>query len=212
VPPDPDRILSEFVDAWNAGRRPDLDEHLARADEADREQLSADIIAFLAFAPTPDYDDDALRAIRAEPVVASAALAAGAPGGLWPALLPRLRERAALSTAQLAAGLVALLDLPPDREPKTRGYLEELEAGALEPRGLSGRLLDGMARLLGVPRGELEGAGSFGAPPVAAALFRAEEPAAEALRDDLDVIADALAAPSGAAWDDVDELFRGGER
>jgi transcriptional regulator with XRE-family HTH domain len=212
VPPDPDRILSDFVDAWNAGRRPDLDEHLARAAEADREQLSADIMAFVAFAPTPDYDDAALEAIRAEPVVASAAAAAGAPGGLWPALLPRLRERAALSTAELAAALVSLLGLPADREPKTRGYLEQLEAGALEPRGLSGRLLDGLARLLGVPRAELDGAGGFGAPPVAPALFRAEGAAAEALRDDLDVIADALAAPSGAAWDEVDELFRGGGR
>jgi hypothetical protein len=212
VPPDPDRILSDFIDAWNAGRRPDLDEYVARAAAPDREHLSADITAFAAFAPTPDYDDDALAAIRAEPVVASAALAAGAPGGLWPALLPRLRERAALSTAELAAGLVSLLGLASDRERKTRDYLERLEAGALEPRGLSGRVLDGMARLLGVPRGALEGAGSFGGPPVAAALFRAEGPAAEAVRDDLDVLADALAAPSGAAWDDVDELFRGGER
>jgi hypothetical protein len=212
VPPQPDRILSDFIDAWNAGRRPDLDEYLARAPEPEREQLSADIMAFVAFAPTPDYDDAALAAIRAEPVVASAALAAGAPGGLWPALLPRLRERAALSTADLAAGLASLLGLPSDREPKTRGYLEQLEAGALEPRGLSGRLLDGMARLLGVPRGALEGAGSFGGPPVAAALFRAEGPAAEAVRDDLDVLADALAAPSGTAWDEVDELFLGGER
>jgi transcriptional regulator with XRE-family HTH domain len=212
VPPDPDRILSEFVDAWNAGRRPDLDEHLARAAEADREQLSADIMAFLAFAPTPDYDDAALDAIRAEPVVAAAAVAAGAPGGLWPALLPRLRERAALSTAQLASGLVALLGLPSDREPKARGYLEQLEAGTLEPRGLSVRVLDGLARLLGVPRDELEGAGRFGGARVAPALFRAEGPAAEALRDDLDVLADALAAPSSAGWDEVDELFRGGER
>ena len=212
MPPDPDRILSDFVDAWNAGRRPDLDAHLARAGEADREHLAADIMAFLAFAPTPDYDEATLAAIRAEPVVAGAAVAAGAPGGLWPALLPRLRERAALSTGQLAAALVSQLGLPPDREPKTRGYLEQLEAGALEPRGLSGRVLDGLARLLGVPRDELEGAGRFGGPRVAPALFRAEGPAAEALRDDLDVLADALAAPSGAGWDEVDELFRGGER
>ena len=212
MPPQPDRILSAFIDAWNAGRRPDLDEYVARAAEPDREQLSADITAFVAFAPTPDYDDDALAAIRAEPVVASAALAARGSGGLWPALLPRLRERAALSTGELAAALVSLLGLPSDRAPKTRGYLEQLEAGALEPRGLSGRLLDGMARLLGVPRGELEGAGGIGGGPVAAALFRAEGPAAAAVRDDLDVLADALAAPSGAGWDDVDELFRGGER
>ena len=211
MPPDPDRILSDFIDAWNAGRRPDFDEHLARAAEADREQLAADITAFVAFAPTPDSDDAALAAIRAEPAVAAGAAAATARGGLWPALLPRLRERAALSTAQLAAGLVGALGLPSDREPKTRGYLEQLEAGELEPRGLSGRLLDAMARLLGVPRGELEGASAFGAPaPVA--LFRAEGPAAETIRADLDVIADALAAPSGAGWDEVDELFRSCER
>jgi hypothetical protein len=212
VPPDPDRILSDFIDAWNAGRRPDVDEHVARAAEPDRERLATDIVAFLAFAPTPDYDDAALAAIRAEPAVASAAAAAHAPGGLWPALLPFLRRRAALSTGQLAAGLVGALGLPSDREPKTRGYLERLEAGELEPRGLSARVLDGLARLLGVPRGELEGAGAFGGPPAAPALFRAEGAAAAALRDDLDVIADALAAPSDEEWDEVDELFRGGGR
>ena len=210
MPPDPDRVLSEFVDAWNAGRRPDVDEHLARVDPARRDELAGDIAAFVAFAPTPDYDDAALAAIRAEPAVAAAAAAAHSTAGLWPALLPRLRERAALTSAQLAAALVGALGLPADREPKTRGYLERLEAGELEPRGLSGRLLDALARLLAVPRGDLEAAGAFGAPPAAPALFRAEGPAAEALRDDLDVIADALAAPAGGEWDDVDDLFRGG--
>jgi Helix-turn-helix domain len=208
VPPDPDRVLSDFIDAWNAGRRPDVDEHLARVEPDRRDELASDIAAFVAFAPTPDYDDAAIAAIRAEPAVASAAAAAQGRGGLWPALLPRLRERAALSTAQLAVALVGALGLPADREPKARGYLERLEAGELEPRGLSGRLLDALARLLGVPRDDLEAAGAFGAP--APALFRAEGPAAETLRDDLDVIADALAAPGAGEWDEVDDLFRGG--
>jgi hypothetical protein len=210
VPPDPDRVLSDFIDAWNAGRRPDVGEHLARVDPDRRDELAGDIAAFVAFAPTPDYDDDAIAAIRAEPAVASAAAAARSTGGLWPALLPRLRSRAALSPAQLAAAVVGALGLPVDREAKTRAYLERLEAGDLEPRGLSGRLLDALARLLAVPRGDLEAAGAFGAPPAAPALFRAEGPAAEALRDDLDVIADALAAPAGGEWDEVDDLFRGG--
>jgi transcriptional regulator with XRE-family HTH domain len=210
VPPDPDRVLSDFIDAWNAGRRPDVDEHLARVEPDRRDELATDIAAFVAFAPTPDYDDAAIAAIRAEPAVASAAASARSGGGLWPALLPRLRERAALSTAQLATALVGALGLPADREPKARGYLERLEAGDLEPRGLSGRLLDALARLLGVPRDDLEAAGAFGAPAPAPALFRAEGPAAEALRDDLDVIADALAAPGAGDWDEVDDLFRGG--
>ena len=210
MPPDPDRVLSDFIDARNAGRRPDVDEHLARVEPDRRDELASDIAAFVAFAPTPDYDDAAIAAIRAEPAVASAAAAAQSRGGLWPALLPPLRERAALSIAQLAAALVGALGLPADRERKTRGYLERLEAGDLEPRGLSGRLLDALARLLGVPRDDLEAAGAFGGPAAAPALFRAESPAAEALREDLDVIADALAAPAGGDWDEVDELFRGG--
>ena len=208
--PDPDRILGEFVDAWNAGRRPDVDEYLARAGDADREQLAADLVAFLAFAPTPEYDDAALAAIRSEPVVAGVAGAARERGGLWPALLPRLRARASLSTGQLAAALVRTLGLPADREAKTRGYLERLEAGGLDPRGLSGRLLDGLAPLLGVPRAELEGAGAFGAAPAPATLFRAASAPARQMRADLDVIADALAGPAGTDWDEVDELFRGG--
>jgi hypothetical protein len=211
VPPETDRILSDFVDAWNAGRRPDVDTYLARAPDAERAALAGEIATFLAFAPTPDYDEAALAAIGAEPAVLAAGAALGTPGGLWPQLLPRLRERAALSTGELAARLVAALGLGADRERKTRGYLEQLEAGALEPRGLSARLLDGLARVLEVPRGALEGAGALAAPP-APALFRAEGAAAEALRADLDVLADALAAPAGGAWDDVDELFRGGAR
>jgi hypothetical protein len=211
VPPDPDRLLSEFIDAWNAGRRPDVDDYVGRAAELDRAPLASDIVAFLAFAPTPDYDDAALEAIRAEPAVVAGAAAPQALGGLWPALLPRLRARAPMTTGQLAAALVGALGLPPDREPKTRDYLERLEAGDLEPRGLSGRLLETLSRLLEVPRSALEGAGGPGTAP-APALFRAEGPAADALRDDLDVIADALAAPAAREWDEVDDLFRGGGR
>ena len=31
----PDVVLSEFIDAWNAGRRPSVREHLLRVPEAD---------------------------------------------------------------------------------------------------------------------------------------------------------------------------------
>ena len=211
MPPDPDRILSDFIDAWNAGRRPDADDYVGWADEPDRAPLASDIVAFLAFAPTPEYDDAALAAIRAEPAVVAGAAATRAPGGLWPSLLPQLRGRASLSTGRLAAALVGALGLSPGSEAKTRDYLERLEAGELAPRGLSGRLLDGLARLLEVPRTVLDGAGGFGTAP-APALFRAEGPRAEELRDDLDVLADALAAPAGGDWDEVDDLFRGGDR
>jgi hypothetical protein len=210
VTPDSDRILSEFIDAWNAGRRPDVDEYLERAPEADRAQLADAIAAFLVWAPTPDYSDTALEAIAAEPAVQSALAAARGPGGLWPELLPRLRARAALSTAQLAGALVELLRLPSGSERKTEGYLEQMERGILEPTGVSRRLLDGLARVLRVPVRELEGAGDVGTWRAPAPQFRAKAGAAETVREDLEVLADVLAAAPSADWDEVDKLFRGG--
>ena len=92
-----------------------------------------------------------------------------------------------------------------------------MEHGELAPAGVSRRLLDGLARLLGVAQDELEGAGDLGGwqtPPAAAASaiqFRAAPSAAEAIREDLEVLADALMPPTdGEDWDEIDELFRGG--
>jgi transcriptional regulator with XRE-family HTH domain len=206
-----ERILSEFVDAWNAGRRPDVDEHIARAPAHERAELADDLLAFLAFAPAPDYGDAELAAIRAAPVVAEALAAAGERGGLLPALLPRLRARRSLTTAQLAAALAGALGLAREREAKTAGYLERLERGELEPARISGRVFDALARVLGVPRAELEGAGDVGGwGPAAAPVFRADEDAAEAIGPHLEVLGDALAAPGGAGRDEVDDLFVGG--
>jgi hypothetical protein len=217
VTTDRERILSQFIDAWHAGQRPDVDDFVDRAPAEERNELADDIATFLTWAPTPAYDGAALDAIEAEPIVAEALAAARGPGGLWPSLLPRLRARAAVSTAQLASGLVDLLALPSGSQRKTEVYLERMEDGELAPAGVSRRLLDGLARLLGVARDELEGAGDLGrwqTPPAAAApaiQFRAAPGAAEAIREDLEVLADALMPPDDDEdWDEVDELFRGG--
>src|SRR3954470_13953937 len=92
VTSDRDRILSEFIDAWNAGRRPDVDDYLARVPDEERGELADQLVSFMSFAPTPTYSDAALDAIRAEPVVAAAHAAAEERSGLLPALLTGLRE------------------------------------------------------------------------------------------------------------------------
>ena len=89
---DRDRILSEFIDAWNAGSRPDVDDYLARAPAEEQGELADQLLSFLTFAPTPSYDDDALAAIRAEPIVAAALAAPAQRGGLLPSLLTSLRD------------------------------------------------------------------------------------------------------------------------
>ena len=208
---DRERILSEFIDAWNAGRRPDVDEHVARAPAGERDELAADLLAFLSFAPTPAYDEAELAAIRAEPAVAGALAAAGERGGLLPQLLPALRERRSLSVAELAAELAGALGLGRERADKTAGYLARLEDGELEPARVSRRVFEALAGVLGVARGELEGAGDLGGWGAAAApAFRADEDAAAALSPHVELLADALAAPGGAERDEVDDLFLGG--
>jgi transcriptional regulator with XRE-family HTH domain len=217
VTTDRDKLLSEFIDAWNAGKRPDVGAFLERAGPDERGPLSDDMASFLTWAPTPDYDDATLEAMAADPIVVEALAAARGRAGLWPALLSRARARASLSTRELASRLVGALGLPAGSETKTERYLGQMEEGRLDPGGVSRRVLTAIATALGLSVDDLENAGALGgwqlqhvrfssAPPV----FRAEEDAAEAVREDLEVLADALTTPAAEPWDEVDELFRGG--
>jgi transcriptional regulator with XRE-family HTH domain len=212
VTPDRDQVLSEFIDAWNAGQRPDVDDYLIRVPDAERAELADQLVMFLSVAPTPEYSDDALAAIRADPIVAGALGAPAERGGLLPSLLGSLRERFSLSTPQLAAELVRELELPDERASKTASYLDQLERGQLEPSRISRKVFDALARLFGVPSDELEGAGNVGswATPSPAPAFRAEDDAAQAAAPHLDLLAKGLATPGGAGRDEVDDLFLGG--
>jgi transcriptional regulator with XRE-family HTH domain len=210
-----DQILSEFIDAWNAGRRPDVDDYISRVPAEERGALADELVSFLSFAPTPSYPDAALDAIRAEPIVAKALAAPGEQGGLLPTLLAALRARFSISTAQLASELAPMLDLRADQVEKTATYLDRLEHGKLEPARVSRRVFEALARLLGVPGDQLEGAGDLSGwgPQAAIAsgpLFRADEDAAQAVAPHLELLADALEAPGGQARDEVDDLFLGG--
>jgi hypothetical protein len=206
VTTDRDRILSEFIDAWNAGRRPDPDAFLARAAEPERGELERDMLEYVRWAPTPDFDDATVAAIREEPEVVAAFERHRAAAG-W---LRRAREEASLSTAQLARSLVDSLGLDRKREGKTRAYLERAEAGELELSGFSQRLIAALTTALRVPRERFEAAIEPLTAAPAAPQFRADEVAAEAIRDDLDLMADAMSTRSQRDWDEVDELFRGG--
>ena len=214
-----DQILSEFIDAWNAGARPDVDDYLARASESDRGELAEQLVSFMTFAPTPAYSDEALAAIRGDPIVAEALGAPSGRGGVLPTLLVALRRRLSWTTPQVAGELARELEVSDENTSKIAAYLDRLERRELDPSGVSSRVFDGLARLFGVPRDELEDAADLGgwalraapAPGRAAIAFRAgDKEAAEDARDDLELLARALHAPGAAARDEVDELFLGG--
>lgn len=201
-----DRILGEFIDAWKAGGRPDLDAYLERVPAGDRDELAAGVAAWLEVAPTPDYPSAARAAISAEPALQAALRSAEALRPPLPGSLPVLRERAGLGIRDVAARLAERFGLA-DRE-RTVAYLERLERGELDPGRLSHRLVDALSETLGAVRIALP------APPAPAApsqaFFRADEDAEEWIAQDIDALSRAALAPAPAPMDDLDRLFLGG--
>jgi transcriptional regulator with XRE-family HTH domain len=211
----PDQVLSAFIDAWNAGRRPRTLEYLRRVpDGPEREQLAEQITAWLELAPTPDYDADARSAIRAEPVVAALLENADADAGLWPATVPRLRARAGLTIRDVAVRLVERFSLGEGGTERTADYLQRLERGELEPSRVSRRLLDALGGLLGVPGSALADAGTFGRGlrPAAAGgtIFRAAPRKEAWISEDIEALSHAAMTPAPPALDELDRLFIGG--
>ena len=194
------------MDAWHAGRRPRVNEYLAQAPAEQRGELADDIARFLDLAPSPSYSPEAVSALRAE----VAALEAGEE---LPSLLARARSRARVSIRELGSSLAAALGVS-DAE-KTAGYLDRLESGSLDPQGVSRRVLEALGTALDIgPDQVVAAARRVSAPPPAAApagaLWRADPRAAEEDRADLEILADAMAAPAPEPWDEVDRLFLGG--
>lgn len=202
-----DQALSTFIDDWNAGRRPDLDEYLRSVAEDDRAELAQAVATFLEYAATPAYDDAAREQVRGDPALA------GARERLLGAALPEIvkEQRAArrLSVSDLARRVGKAVGLT-GREERIEVYLDRLEHGELDGRRLTRRLLDALASALGANRDDLERASMRGLAP-AGALFRMEENRdADQVLEQLEAVADALYAAAPPARDEVDELFLGG--
>ncbi len=211
---DIDQALGEFIDAWNAGERPDLDACLARVPEGpERDELSAALMAWLEIAPSPDYSEAQLAEIRTDPALIAALAAAEEAGQPWSVRLPALRARAGLTMTEVAARLAQAFALP-GAEPRTVAYLERMEHDALDERRVSRRLLDALAGVLGVGPDAVAPRPFFApiAPPPSAAgvaLFRADPQAPDG-NVDIDLLARAAMAPAPAKLDEVDRLFLGG--
>lgn len=204
-----DRVLSEFIDDWNAGRRPKVDAYLERVPETERAELADQLMTWLEVAPTPAYDESARAAVAAEPAVRESIDAMAREAGRWPDLLPRLRERASLSMRELASKLAAAVGLSGGAEAKTERYLGQLEEGSLDPARVSRKVIDGLARILRVDPSLLEDAGGHTFRP--APMFRATARLSKTTEHNMEVLADMLTAKAPAEeWDEVDQLFQGG--
>ena len=202
------QILGEFIDAWNAGRRPDVEAYLQRASDAERDELADQLATWLHVAPTPDYDDATRAAICGEPALRAALAAAADIRTPLAVRLARLRARSGLAVRDVARRLVAIFGL--EDEQRAAAYLEQIERDELDPSRLSRRLLDALAAILGADRDQL----APGPPAFAAgqAFFRADDDADRWIAEDIDVLSRAALAPAPASrpMDELDRLFLGG--
>jgi hypothetical protein len=206
---DVDRLLAEYVAEHRAGGEADPREFLARASPPQRTELAALIDAYLARAPRQQFDEADFRGSSAERTVDELERALAGQAGLWPALLPRLRDRAGLKRSELVQRLAAALGVS-ERQDKVAGYYHQMEQGLLPSQGVSDRVLAALGQLVGETTQTLREAGrtlaSSGEGPATAPAAFARRAYAEA----------ASAPPPGAPrvgegeWDEVDELFRGG--
>ena len=182
--PEPvDALFDEFAAAFARGERPDVFAYLGRAGGGAGE-LAALIDTFLVVAVPPPPSQTARRRVRA--IVPQ------------PTLLD-LRKRAGVKPDRLVDEILAVFSIDPVKRKRVKNYYRELEAGLLDPAGVSPRLWALLGRLLAADPSVLVDAARPA--PITQSVFLSSEVAMEAT-------APALAKADEP--DDVDRLFRGG--
>jgi hypothetical protein len=205
---DVNQLLADYIAEHRAAGDADPTHYLSRVSPAQRTELAALIDAYLARAPRQQFDEASFRGSTAERTVDELERAIAGQAGLWPALLPRLRDRAGLKRSELVERLAAALGAK-DRQDKVAGYYHEMEQGLLPAQGVSDRVLSALGQLVGETTQTLRQAGralvATGEGPAAApAAF-----ARRAFTDPAEASAPPAQRPPVGEWDEVDELFRG---
>lgn len=205
---DVDRLLAEYIEEHRSGGGADPLAYLDRATPEQRRELAALIDGYLSRAPRRPFDDAAFRDSPTEATVEALERSLGGASGLWPALLPRLRARAGLRRRELVERLAVALEVS-QHQAKVERYYHEMEIGLLPAAGVSDRVLEALAKLIGSTAAALRDAGS-----AITASGGTRDAASEAFaRITRAKMTAAPASPGTAAaeepWDEVDELFRG---
>ena len=147
---DLDRLLDELAADYEAGRDVDPAELLDRADPGQRQELAARIDSYLMTAPPRKWDPEAYEGSLAQQAVDRVYESMVAESGSWAEVLPALRERAQIRRADLVSRLAGALGFTavPQVE-KVGDYYNRMEHGRLRPAGVSGRVIDALAEILG---------------------------------------------------------------
>ena len=153
-----ERLLDEYMKEHQSGGVADPVAYLERAAPEDRPELAALIEGYLARAPRQPFDEAAFRDSPAEGTVEALERSLGGAGGLWPALLPRLRARAGFDgvSSWTASPKCSMSETGAPRSSATTTN----GVGVLPASGVSDRLLQALAKLIGSTAAELRDAGA----------------------------------------------------
>jgi len=212
---DVDRLLREYIERFESGGSADPSDFLARVEGRDRNRLSVLIEGYLEHsAPAQDWDADAFRGSVAEKAVARVAESWSETAGQLPVELVRLRNEREITRADLVGRLADSLGVSGARE-KVAFYYHRLERGLLPAEGISAKVWEALANLLGTSAEDLREAASSARPAAGAAgpaYARTAPPPPAAYVEQLNQEAGMASPgePAASEPDEVDELFTGG--
>lgn len=205
-------LLAEFRAGYEAGERPEVEAIVERAPDEQRQTLRGQIDLYLMNAPRRAWDPAAYEASLTRQAVERVWESLEGVSGSWPQLLPHLRNRARIRRQDLVERLAAALGVG-DRTERVAEYYNDMEHGRLPAAGVSERVFEALAGIVGTTAEAIRAAGAASRPDAAGgALFaRTAEPDERYLVADMDMVAGGPPEPGrgDVDRDEVDELFTG---
>ena len=156
-----ERLIDEFAADYEAGRDADPAKFLDRVEPGRRQELAERLDRYLMTAPTRRWDPKAFEGSLAQRASDRVYESLEGVSGTWPELLPHLRNQARIKRRELVERLAGALGF--DAEPqieKVGDYYNRMEHGRLPATGVSGRVIDALATVLGTDAERIRAAGS----------------------------------------------------
>jgi hypothetical protein len=211
------RLIDEFAADYEAGRRADVAALLDSVPADQRQELAEKLDSYLMQAPRRRWDPAAYEGSLAQAAVERVYESIEGVSGTWPELLPRLRDSARIKRRVLVERLAGALgaDSKPQIE-KVGSYYHQMEHGMLPAEGVSNRVIEALAAIVGASADairvagaragdEIAGGAAFARTAITDDSYGAESPAHRR------IAADAPASPGAEPRrDEIDALFLDG--
>jgi len=207
-----DNIVEQYATALQSGADFDYGHLTAGLDDFERRELQARIgMLDRQLSVNADGVD------RNDPRVERLRRSASGLSGVWPSMLPRLRERKDLDRADLAKQLAERLGQP-DSADKVEEYYHQLEWGNLPANKVDRSVVKALSEILEEDEQELWEAGTGGVDQWSKKVRRSQSGGlpkrafARLVGENKPLTVDdsQFDPPAKSDWDDTDRLFLGG--